>query len=91
MYVDSSALDENDPNFDSEEETGFVSIPKYSALHRDSIAKSKITLSTYKKSVEPIISEFFLNEDVNDIASSILVRFVLHCKIGMFLIIILRS
>ena len=75
LYVDPDALDENDPNFDSEEETGFVAIPRYAALHRsrEGIAKSKITLSAYKKSVEPIISEFFVNEDVNDIASSILV------------------
>ncbi len=78
MYVDSSALDENDPNFDSEEETGFEKIPTYAALHRKGIAKSKITLGNYKKLVEPFITEFFINEDVNDIASSILVRNFYH-------------
>jgi hypothetical protein len=86
MYVDSSALDQNDPNFDSEEEIGFVNIPKYAALHRDSIARSKITLSSYKKLVEPIITEFFLNEDMNDIASSILVSFTNLFLHGFFCI-----
>lgn len=73
MYVDSEALNEKDPNYDSEEETGYVAIPRYAALHRNDIAKSKLTLSTYKKKIEPLITEFFVNEDVNDIASSILV------------------
>lgn len=73
-YVDSSALDKNDPNYDSEEEGGYVAIPTYAALHRNDIARSKITLSNYKKRIEPFILEFFVNEDVNDIASSILVR-----------------
>lgn len=72
LYVDGSALDEKDPNFDSEEETGFA-IPKRAALHRDRIANSKLTLTSYKKKVEPLISYFFVNEDINDIAGSILV------------------
>ena len=72
LYVDGSALDEHDPNFDSEDETGFA-IPKRAALHRDKIARSKLTLTSYKKKVEPIITFFFVNEDMNDIAGSILV------------------
>lgn len=75
LYVDGSALDEKDPNFDSEEETGFAAIPKRAALHRDKIANSKLTLTSYKKKIEPLISYFFVNEDINDIAGSILVSY----------------
>lgn len=71
------ALDEYDPNYDSEEETGKEFIPKYAALHRDDVAKSSITLTAYKKKIEPIIAEFFLNGDIDNVASSIEV--IIHC------------
>lgn len=70
-HDDSCALDEHDPNYDSEEDTGNRSIPKYAALHRDDVALSHITLTTYKKQVEPIIAEFFVSGDIDDTASSI--------------------
>lgn len=68
IYTDPNALDENDPNYDSEEETKNIKIPAYSALHREEIAKSKLTLTQYKKKVQPIIDEFFLSGDFEDTA-----------------------
>lgn len=72
LHVDSSAMDEDDPNYDSEDDNGVV-IPKYSPLHRDDVAKSSISLSSFKKRVEPIIAEFFVSGDVEDTAHYIMV------------------
>jgi len=68
IYADPTALDEHDPNYDSEEETQNIKIPTYSGLHREEIAKSKFTLTQYKKKVQPIIEEFFLSGDFEDTA-----------------------
>ena len=72
LYQDPSALDQDDPNYDSEEDFS-VPIPKYSGLLRDDkdIARSKLTLTSYKKKVEPIIKEFFVSCDVNELVNSI--------------------
>jgi len=70
IYQDSYALDENDPNYDSEEDDK-QNIPRYAPLHRAEIAKSKLTLTTYKKLVQPIIAEFFSSGDLDDVACSI--------------------
>lgn len=64
-------IDERDPNFDSEEETGNEFIPGIGSLHRQEIAKSKITLTQYKKIVEPPILEFFASSDFDEIARTI--------------------
>ena len=42
-------------------------------MHRDEIdiIKPKVSISTYKKRVEPIIMEYFVSGDVADTASSI--------------------
>lgn len=71
METGGYALDEHDPNYDSEEETGKEKIPKYAALHRDDVAKSSLTLSTYKHRVEPIISEFFTSGDFDEVTDSL--------------------
>ena len=71
IYDDPYALDNHDPNYDSEEDFGKVAIPKYSGLHRTEIAKSKMTLTAYKKKVQSIIAEFFVNADIEDIACSL--------------------
>jgi len=71
LYEDPKALDEDDPNYDSEEETGFVAIPKYASLYREDIAKSSMTLTQYKKAIEPFIKEYFVSGDLNEIARSI--------------------
>ena len=59
LYVDPSALDEYDPNYDSEEETGREFIPgssperfDYNPELRSAIKFAKMTLSEYKKCVE---------------------------------------
>jgi hypothetical protein len=71
LYTDPSALDEDDPNYDSEEETGKEFIPgtsenfDYNPELRSAIKNAKMTLSEYKKLVEvaievvpPLISNF---------------------------------
>lgn len=71
-YQDPCAMDEDDPNYDSEEDFS-VPIPRYSGLLRDDkdIARSKLTLTSYKKKIEPIIKEFFVSCDVNELVNSI--------------------
>lgn len=71
MYTDGAALDTADPNYDSEEEAAYIKIPTIPALHRAEIAKSRWTLSQYKKAVQPIIAEFFTSFDVNEVANSL--------------------
>jgi programmed cell death protein 4 len=68
---DNIAFDEDDPNYDSEEETGNEFIPTLGGLHREDIAKSKMTLTTYKKTIEPPISELFVSGDFDEIARTI--------------------
>lgn len=62
LYTDPSALDENDPNYDSEEETGREFIPgsspdrcDYIPELRTALKTAKMTLSEYKKSIEVAI------------------------------------
>ena len=71
-------MDEDDPNYDSEDDNG-VTIPKYSPLHRDDVAKSNISLSSFKKRVEPIIAEYFVSGDMEDTANYIMVS-MLWCE-----------
>eukprot|EP00349_Pseudokeronopsis_sp_Brazil_P004210 CAMPEP_0202965640 /NCGR_PEP_ID=MMETSP1396-20130829/9545_1 /ASSEMBLY_ACC=CAM_ASM_000872 /TAXON_ID= /ORGANISM="Pseudokeronopsis sp., Strain Brazil" /LENGTH=378 /DNA_ID=CAMNT_0049688419 /DNA_START=108 /DNA_END=1244 /DNA_ORIENTATION=- len=71
MYTDGAALDSSDPNYNSEEEAYFVKVPIVSALHRREIAKSRYTLTQYKKAVQPIIEEFFESFDANEVANSL--------------------
>eukprot|EP00599_Poterioochromonas_sp_BG-1_P015461 CAMPEP_0173163868 /NCGR_PEP_ID=MMETSP1105-20130129/20184_1 /TAXON_ID=2985 /ORGANISM="Ochromonas sp., Strain BG-1" /LENGTH=365 /DNA_ID=CAMNT_0014084021 /DNA_START=121 /DNA_END=1219 /DNA_ORIENTATION=- len=49
LYDDPYALDEHDPNYDSEEDGVRQVIPTKAPLHRDEIARSKLTLTSYKK------------------------------------------
>jgi hypothetical protein len=62
LYKDPAALDEHDPNFDSEEETGREYIPgsspgrfDYNPELRTSVTLAKMTLPEYKKRIEDII------------------------------------
>lgn len=78
MYSDGPALDTQDPNYNSEDEAYYVKVPpSVSALHREDIAKSRITLTQYKKAVQPIINEFFESFDFNEVANSLNVSFYL--------------
>ncbi len=71
-HVDNCALDEDDPNYDSEDDSG-VAIPKYSSLHRDDTSKSSISLPAYKKRADDIIDEFFVSGDIDDTAHYVMV------------------
>jgi hypothetical protein len=66
--VDVYALDEHDPNFDSEDDSGNQNIPRCPSLHRDEVPRPAITLTQYKKRVMPIISEFFTSGDFENTA-----------------------
>jgi len=68
IHVDNYALDEDDPNYDSEDDNGATPVPKYSPLHRDNVAKSNTSLVAYKKRVESIASEYFVSGDMDDTA-----------------------
>jgi programmed cell death protein 4 len=70
-YADPSSFDQRDPNYDSEQETGREDVPRLSALLREDVGKSKMTLTAYKKVVEPIITEYFVSGDVDDVLVSI--------------------
>jgi hypothetical protein len=72
-HIDNCALDEDDPNYDSEDDTG-IPIPKYSSLHRDDAPRSAISLSSFKKRAEVIITEYFVSGDIDDTAHYIMVR-----------------
>jgi hypothetical protein len=73
LYNDPSAIDEHDPNYDSENEPDYVkqNIPTSSGLHREEIAKSRLTLTQYKRQVEPIIREYFVSGDLDEVAKSL--------------------
>lgn len=74
LYNDPYALDRDDPNYDSEEDVD-DNIPTYGALHRENIAKSKMTLTQYKKVVQPIIQEFFNSGDLDEVVARLEVSF----------------
>lgn len=85
-HIDSIALDEDDPNYDSEDDNGATAIPKYSPLHRDNVAKSNTSLVSYKKRVEAIIAEYFVSGDMDDTAWYIQVRSTTHLPLVIFCI-----
>jgi MA3 domain len=71
-FRDPASLDHRDPNYDSEEENDRGFIPD--AFHqsaRDDVAKSKMTLTTFKRTIEPIIMEYFVSADVDDVIRTI--------------------
>eukprot|EP00599_Poterioochromonas_sp_BG-1_P004928 CAMPEP_0173143998 /NCGR_PEP_ID=MMETSP1105-20130129/6987_1 /TAXON_ID=2985 /ORGANISM="Ochromonas sp., Strain BG-1" /LENGTH=372 /DNA_ID=CAMNT_0014057627 /DNA_START=227 /DNA_END=1346 /DNA_ORIENTATION=+ len=71
LYDDPYALDEHDPNYDSEEDGVRQVIPTKAPLHRDEIARSKLTLTSYKKKIQPIIQEFLTSYVVEDVVESL--------------------
>lgn len=67
FHVESSA----DPNYDSEEETGFEFIPEVSNFQASrSISLhplgTRLTLSQFKSAIEPIIEEYFVSTDLSE-------------------------
>lgn len=65
-----AALDTHDPNYDSEEEIGNEYIPLASTL-RALVERSKITLTEYKRKIEPLISEYFIHSEFDEILQSL--------------------
>lgn len=77
-YDDPAFIDEHDPNYDSEEETGFEYIPSASPPRNDYLldmrpitARAPMTLSQYKKKIEKMLQEYFVSAEVAEILQSI--------------------
>lgn len=73
LYNDPSALDERDPNYDSEEETGkeyIPSVPKkvlvYDPELRSAVKNASMKLPQYKKIIENILEEYFSSTDIEE-------------------------
>jgi len=73
LYNDPSAMDERDPNYDSEEETGREYIPDvptrlpvYDPELRSSVKTASMTLPEYKKEVEKFLEEYFSSGDTEE-------------------------
>lgn len=69
--TDAVALDERDPNYDSEEDSGTfvpVHIRPYSEKR---VGLSKMTLTQYKTKVTPVIKAFLTNGEIDDALTSI--------------------
>jgi MA3 domain len=71
-FRDPSAMDYRDPNYDSEEEfdRGFAPDAFHQSA-RDDVANSKMTLTVFKRTIEPIVTEYFVSADVDDALRSI--------------------
>jgi len=70
-YADPASLDRNDPNYDSEAEADKGFVPDAFHQMRESVRSSKLTLTTYKKAVTPLVIEFFSSGDVDDMLRNV--------------------
>jgi hypothetical protein len=70
LYNDPTSLNENDPNFDSEDDGG--EYPVFGSLHREAIGNSRLTLTQYKKLIGPHILEYFVSGDCDEVARNIM-------------------
>lgn len=70
-YMDGPAYDTRDPNYDSEEETAKEFKRNTRDSFRSHIGEAPMTLSEYKKRIEPVISEFFVSGDFNEVIQSV--------------------
>jgi programmed cell death protein 4 len=70
LYTDGPALDRQDPNYDSEEDSGRPYMPFEAAL-RAGVASSKMNLTAYKKAIEPLISAFFVHGEFEELLQSL--------------------
>lgn len=73
------ALDEHDPNYDSEEETGNEYIPVsspsrngYADSPERALGGTKMTLTHYKKAIKPFIEQYFLSAVEEEIKKNLL-------------------
>jgi hypothetical protein len=74
MYSDPSAMDERDPNYDSEEETGREYIPtvssrlpSYDPELRSAVKTASMKLPEYKKAIEKYLEEYFSSSDTDEL------------------------
>lgn len=70
-YDDPAALNEEDPNYDSQEDDGKELSLLAQQRQREEIGRSRLTLTQYKKRVQPVIKEFFVSGDFEDVAISL--------------------
>lgn len=70
LYKDPPAFDRKDPNYDSEEDSGRPYMPFEAAL-RAQVAETKMNLTAYKKTIEPLITAFFVHGEVEEILQSL--------------------
>lgn len=72
---DPIALDSHDPNYDSEddEQVGYRHVPQknYRAALCTVVGQAKMTLTAYKKAIEPIIKEYLASGEIDDVLASI--------------------
>jgi len=71
---DGVALDERDPNYDSEEDSGVFTPPAHMRVRpygEKRVGQSKMTLSAFKTRVTPIIKSFLANGDIEDAIANI--------------------
>lgn len=66
-YRDAAALDQADPNYDSEEETDREYQRNTRSPRSLTVATAKMTLSQFKTRVDPVIKEFFVSGDVLEV------------------------
>lgn len=78
-YYDPGALDNHDPNYDSEEETGKEYIPQaspkrfnYNPEVRRSVPQAPMTLTAYKRKIEEAIEELFRSGDLEEVETFVL-------------------
>lgn len=71
-YLDPPSLDRNDPNFDSEEEVGNeLQYFSLASILREDVGRSKLTLTSYKKLIAPIITEYFIHGESEETLNSV--------------------
>ena len=68
---DGVALDEHDPNYDSEEDSGMFTPPNIRPYAEKRVGRSKMTLTVFKTKVTPIIKAFLTNGDIEDAIANI--------------------
>ena len=63
---DGVALDERDPNYDSEEDSGLFTPPNIRPYAEKRVGQSKMTLTVFKTKITPIIKAFLTHGDIDE-------------------------
>ena len=70
-YMDGAAFDTHDPNYDSEEESAREKQRHARSASRTALGQATMTLSQFKKAIEPCIKEFFVSGDTQEMLRSL--------------------